>query len=62
MEYLGFILLFIGFIIGLSIGAILSWRDDNYSGKSGLIWIFNLALSLSAGILALILYHFKLIL
>jgi len=51
--------LLLGFTAGLSLGAILNWRDDNYQSKSGLIWVFSFVIGVS-GIILVLLKLFKL--
>ncbi len=48
-------ILFYGFIAGLSVGALLSWKDDDYQSPMGLVWVGILVVSVSSAIVSLLL-------
>jgi len=43
--------LLIGFGVGLSLGAVLSWRDNNYRGIIGHLWLITFLTYFLLGIL-----------
>jgi len=50
------ILIVSGFVVGLSLGAILSWRDNDYKGVSGVLWSIYFSIGIGLSVTGLIIF------